>query len=345
MIDKSETEIMGSWHMPYSDQPFVSVVCTAYNHEKYIARALDSFLSQETDFPFEVIVHDDASTDGTADIIRQYEAVYPHIIKPIYQSENQYSKRDGSIGRAVDSRLNGKYYAVCEGDDYWCDTKKLQKQYDYMSQHEDCVLCCHNTVIHDISEKEADKLFNQWTATHELTEVDVFFGWNVHTSSYFYRPILRRQAGKYCAGFGDYIYLTQALNLGKVVALPDVMSVYNMNIQTGATMTNYHQGEAQYNKITGERINYLRQYDKDTDGRFREVVQARMAQLIFQKTDSGEEAMTWASKVLQNNRYYYLFEENVSGIRKLWFRWKYKGSSFGKLWYWSVLLKRNLHSK
>lgn len=343
MLNKTEVQIMNHWTYENANLPAVSIHCTAYNHERYIAKALDSMLEQETNFPFEIIVHDDASTDGTAEIIHQYESAYPHIIRPIYETKNQYSKRDGSIGMAIGAYLRGEYYAICEGDDYWCDNKKLQKQYDYMSQHSDCVLCCHNTVIHDISGKEPDGLFNQWTSIHELTEGDAFFGWNVHTSSYFYRPTLEKSVRKYCATFGDYVYLTQAMNLGRVVALPDVMSVYDRNIPTGATAVNYHQTKEKRHKVTEERINYLKQYDEQTKGRFHEVVQARIAVLTFQ-LDSDEKTLMWASGILKKNKYYNVLEKNKYGIRKLWSRWKYRGSSFGKLWYWSLLLQRHLNN-
>ena len=108
----------------------VSIVCNAYNHERYIRSALDGFVMQKTTFPFEVLVHDDASMDGTAGIIREFEMKYPEIIKPIYETENQYSKCDGSLARIQYGRVKGKYIALCEGDDYWTDPLKLQKQFD-----------------------------------------------------------------------------------------------------------------------------------------------------------------------------------------------------------------------
>ena len=97
----------------------VTIWCTAYNHERYIRECLDGFINQQTNFRFEAIVHDDSSTDSTADIIREYEAKYPDIIKPIYETENQYSKQDGSLKRIMESHNHGKYVAICEGDDYW----------------------------------------------------------------------------------------------------------------------------------------------------------------------------------------------------------------------------------
>ena len=105
----------------------VTVRCLTYNHAPYIHRSLDGFVMQKTDFRFEVIVHDDASTDGTADIIREYATKYPDIIKPILEKENQYSKHDGSLLRIMNEHTHGKYVAMCEGDDYWIDPLKLQK--------------------------------------------------------------------------------------------------------------------------------------------------------------------------------------------------------------------------
>lgn len=122
----------------------VCIRCITYNHEKYLADALEGFVMQKTNFPFVAIVHDDASTDGTAGILREYAEKYPEIIKPIYETENQYSKHDGSIGRIMDAEIakyNPKYIAMCEGDDYWTDPYKLQKQVDYMEGHEDVGLC------------------------------------------------------------------------------------------------------------------------------------------------------------------------------------------------------------
>lgn len=112
--------------------PLVSISCLTYNHEKFIGQAIESFIHQKTNFPFEVLLHDDASTDNTAAIIREYELKYPKIIKPIYQKENQFSK---SISMSVTfqfPRAKGKYITICEGDDFWLDPYKLQKQVDLL---------------------------------------------------------------------------------------------------------------------------------------------------------------------------------------------------------------------
>lgn len=108
------------------NQPLmVTIRCTAYNHEPYIRACLEGFVMQKTNFRFEAIVHDDASTDGTAAIIKEYAEKYPDVIKPILERENQYSK--GTLGKIMDEASKGKYIAFCEGDDYWTDPLKLQK--------------------------------------------------------------------------------------------------------------------------------------------------------------------------------------------------------------------------
>jgi len=123
------------------EQMLVSVICLAYNHEKFIRKCLDGFVMQKTDFAFQVIVHDDASTDKTADIIREYQEKYPEIIKPVFQSENQYSKNGGNMRETICSNLCGKYTAYCEGDDYWTDKNKLQKQADFLENHPEFSMC------------------------------------------------------------------------------------------------------------------------------------------------------------------------------------------------------------
>lgn len=121
--------------------PLVSIVCDTYNHAPYIRDALDGFLMQKTDFPFEIIVHDDASTDGTADIVREYEAARPGLFRCVYRAENMYSKDPKILEHYVFPLARGKYVAICEGDDFWTRPDKLQKQISYMESHPDCTLC------------------------------------------------------------------------------------------------------------------------------------------------------------------------------------------------------------
>lgn len=124
--------------------PLVIITCITYNHKDYIHNALDGFVMQKTNFPFVAVIHDDASTDGTTDIIREYAEKYQNIIFPIFERENQYSKHDGSVRRIFDNVIKcsgAKYIAFCEGDDYWIDPLKLQKQVDFLESHPDFSLC------------------------------------------------------------------------------------------------------------------------------------------------------------------------------------------------------------
>jgi len=128
-------------------KPLVSVDCITYNHKDYIKDALDGFVMQKTNFPFEVLIHDDASTDGTQDILREYEKKYPELFKVIYEKENQYQKHQKSWTHLMKNiqgpRYKGKYVAFCEGDDYWTDPNKLQIQANYMENNPDCSCVCH----------------------------------------------------------------------------------------------------------------------------------------------------------------------------------------------------------
>lgn len=130
-------------------KPLVSICCVTYNHAKYIRKTLESFMMQRTTFPFEVLIHDDASTDGTQDIVREFEEKYFGVIKPIYQEINQHSKGVSISVTFNFPRAQGKYIALCEGDDFWTDPLKLQKQVDFLEANPEYVACYHNAVIVD----------------------------------------------------------------------------------------------------------------------------------------------------------------------------------------------------
>lgn len=133
MINKTESQIMKKWQP--NAEPLVSIKVLTYNHKDYIEKALDGILMQDTDFPFVILIHDDASTDGTDIIIKQYKNKYPRIVEAVIEKENQYSKHDGSFRRIINSFSKYKYVAYCEGDDFWTDRNKLQRQISFMEKH------------------------------------------------------------------------------------------------------------------------------------------------------------------------------------------------------------------
>jgi glycosyltransferase involved in cell wall biosynthesis len=133
-------------HWPEGTVPLVSITCITYNHVNFIRDAIEGFLMQETTFPVEILIHDDASTDGTAEIVSEYEAKYPKLIKPVYQNENQYSQGK-KPSQFLHAMTLGKYIAACEGDDYWTDPCKLQKQADFLKENNEYVICFHDSLM------------------------------------------------------------------------------------------------------------------------------------------------------------------------------------------------------
>ncbi len=211
----------------------VTIRCLTYNQERYIRECLEGFVMQKTNFRFEAIVHDDASTDGTPVIIREYAEKYPDIIKPIYETENQYSKHDGSLVRIMDEHTLGRYVAICEGDDYWTDPMKLQKQFDFMEAHPECSMCFH--AHHDyyadgrfvlITPK---KRINCWDAKDVIRVENNIIG----TNTMFYRWDLLKNEGrplfwKNCP-VGDFPSMLFFASKGAVGYIDESMSVYRQN--------------------------------------------------------------------------------------------------------------------
>lgn len=173
-----------------SEKILVAINCCVYNHELYLRDCLQGFVMQKTDFPFVAIVHDDASTDNSAAIIREYAEKYPNIIKPIYETENQFSKADGSLGRVINRAIEAtgaKYIAMCEGDDYWIDPLKLQKQVDFMEANNNYSICFHKakTLIHSTGELKEEFIVKDMPYTSSI--VDLAEGNYIHMPTVLYR--------------------------------------------------------------------------------------------------------------------------------------------------------------
>ena len=213
-----------------NSNPLVTIRCLTYNHEPYIRQCLEGFVMQKTNFKFEAIVHDDASTDGTAAIIREYAEKYPDIIKPIYESENQYSKKDGSLGRIMDAHTRGKYVAMCEGDDYWTDPLKLQKQVDFLESHPEYVMCSHffQNFIQDTKSFEGYGPIS--TLEDKSYDFDYYIkreAWITHPLSIMYRnSVLDSSKYRECKFRKDLTLFYFLLKEGKGFLMKDVMAVY-----------------------------------------------------------------------------------------------------------------------
>ena len=210
----------------------VAIDCLVYNHEPYLRDCLEGFVMQQTDFPFVAIVHDDASTDHSADIIREYAAKYPDIIHPIYETENQWSKSDGSLTKIMDAAIDAtgaKYIAMCEGDDYWTDPLKLQKQVDFLEEHSEYSLCFHSckTLMIDTDKMRDEFLVEDMSGESSIYQLAQ--GNYIHTLSVVYRKYngvhSKRKSLGPCMP-GDYVLWMLLAEHGKIWKFKESMGVY-----------------------------------------------------------------------------------------------------------------------
>lgn len=215
------------------EQPIVTVWCLAYNQKDFIRDALEGFVMQKTTFPFEVIVHDDASTDGTTAIVQEYARQYPDIIKPVIETENQWQK--GGLKYIIhimnEKYRNGKYIAFCEGDDYWTAPQKLQQQVDFLESHPEYSMCFHS------AKKKYETKARAWINCENIEDrdydaTDIFVNWTVPTAS----VMCRREAMEFYANlkhperiqnYDIFIFLSCAM-IGKLRGMHEQMSVYRI---------------------------------------------------------------------------------------------------------------------
>ena len=283
----------------------VTIRCTTYNHEPYIRQCLDGFLMQKTTFRFEAVVHDDASTDQTANIIREYAEKYPDIIKPIYETENQYSKHDGSIGRIMNAHMHGKYIAMCEGDDYWTDPLKLQKQVDFLEAHPDFSMCFTNAeVVFDglVAIDSKKKLFNH-LQSRQYSGYEIFKKWSVPTASCVFRNYFKEGQVQPIDNrfiFGDIILFLWLAELGNLWCINEKTVVYRRN-KGGATFK-----KIDYNK----RINHYLAVKEHFGVKYEKLTNMFIA-ITYIKAFITSGSITLSTKVLQDvinsGKYFPLF--------------------------------------
>ena len=214
--------------------PLLVIRCLTYNHEPFIRDCLEGFVMQKTNFPFVAIVHDDASTDHTADIVREYAEKYPDIIHPIFETENQYSKRDGSLGRIMNEAIAAtgcKYIAMCEGDDYWIDPLKLQKQVELLESKPECHWC--GCGYYDYNENTKTRgLGSNYNLSGWIFDDSAKFGPVAATCTLVYRRgdyVDKEMSIKYCVVAGDYLLQAELAHESQYAFIPDIMAVYRIS--------------------------------------------------------------------------------------------------------------------
>nr|WP_320022418.1 glycosyltransferase [uncultured Draconibacterium sp.] len=212
-------------------KPLVSVLCQAYNHEPYIRQCLDGIIMQKTKFFFEILVHDDASTDKTADIIKEYEKKYPDLIFPIYQTENQFSQKKGVFSNIQCPRARGKYIAICEGDDYWTAPLKLQKQVDFLENNNEYILCFHEMNILKGNEVYPDFITRNENSPNTFNAL--LKGNFIHTPSIVFRRKYLSSVNYPKNGvlvLGDYYLLLFLSQYGRFKKISEIMGIYRVHI-------------------------------------------------------------------------------------------------------------------
>ena len=259
----------------------VSICCITYNHEDYIRQCLDGFLIQETSFQFEILIHDDASTDKTSEIIREYELKYPEIIKPIYQTVNQYSKGVRPINKFNFERARGKYIALCEGDDYWTDPLKLQKQVDFLEENEDCSLCFHasksirNNDPNDYIIKRPQVMPNNFKFDINVA-IKESGGFMATNSMLFHTRYIRQVMPEWVkiAPVGDApLMLLLAIN-GKMGYIDDIMSAYRIMSSKTSWSAGMLKFENRKKHYLGSRKMW-NSFNEDTEFLYNKIVSKR----------------------------------------------------------------------
>ncbi len=285
-------------------QPLVSISCITFNHGPYLRQALDSFLMQKTGFPFEIVIHDDCSTDDTIDIIREYTERYPDIMQPMYEEENQYSKGISNIsGVFIFPRARGRYIAMCEGDDYWSDADKLQKQFDYMEEHPECALCCHAAGV--VSEDHAFRTVAElrpFAAAGAISAENVISKKeNIPTASMFFRSEYAKSLPQWYfdCPVGDIPLQLAMLMHGSVYYDDTVMSMYRMGRagSWGDSMDG-EKARQKWESHYAAMVKLYNAFDKDTCGRYTAALKETMARsrfLIDIKEDKNEAVLNEAN--------------------------------------------------
>lgn len=226
---RSETEIMANWKIP--GPPVVSICCATFNHASYVKDALHGFLCQETSFPFEIIIRDDASTDGTAQIVLDYVSRYPHIVRAVFETENQLSRgvRPSHVWADL---AEGEYIALCEGDDFWLIPYKLQRQVDLLESHPGAVMSVAGTDFYQQVGENLEYLETHFGNGKALQFFDDIKHQYFHTSTYVIRAgVFKEVIRKYFLGqflLGDTGLRFILISRGPFVLLPEVVSVYRM---------------------------------------------------------------------------------------------------------------------
>jgi len=298
-----EDEIIAKWKGDL-DKPVVSICCVTYNHETYIEDALEGFLSQETDFPFEIIIHDDCSTDKTTQILNEYLEKYPNIIKLIIQTENQWSKGIRILPVLVVPEARGKYIALCDGDDYWIDFEKLQSQVTLMQDHPDINISYHSVYKHSWFENRISCALSKDERVNIVPAEKVIMGGGafmptptimVKTSVLKNLP---RWFYEHCPVGDYYIQVISSIKNGALF-MPKAMACYRVNVPGSWTVSQANKKRDIWLHKTYQALNEMNRY-------YNEEYKAPISKIftVFLITEMKNESYSVFEKMNMLDRYF-----------------------------------------
>ena len=235
----------------------LTIVTTTYNQEKYIGQALESFINQKTNFPYEVLISDDCSTDKTREIIEQYRCKYPDIIKPIYRKKNL-----GPMKNFIQtlSEVKSQYVALCDGDDFWTDSYKLQKQVDFLDQNPEFAICFHQTKIFFEDQSNEEQIYPSGIPIEtELNDLVTLSNY-IPANTVVYRWKFSDKSMSIKEEFPDdivpgdyYIHLLHAQK-GKIHYIPEIMSAYRRHFEGMWWLNATEDGKEQFSIKYGKKL-------------------------------------------------------------------------------------------
>lgn len=271
-------------------KPKVAIHSLTYNHEHYIKEALDSFLMQKTDFPFIAIVHEDASTDGTAGILREYAEKYPDIIFPIFEKENQYSKKDGSIDDIMHAAIKAsgaEYVAMCECDDYWTDPNKLLTQITFHKNNPEYGMSFHDVSYYDQSILKLRRRPCSYPKNQEVLTEDVIIGGGgfCPTCSVIYKFSLLKDYPEFASNYhvGDYPLQIFFSLVSRIYYMNSVMAVYRINSSSSWTANNNASkiGKKKALQVLEKSLKFLDNFDEFSNHRYHKIFEKRKNRNIY----------------------------------------------------------------
>ena len=266
------------------DDILVSIWCLTFNQENYIRDAIESFLTQETSFRYEIIIHDDASIDHTADIIREYEKKYPEIIHGIYQKENQYSKNYPNtkwIQEIQCQYCRGKYIAFCEGDDFWIDRHKLQIQVEWLEKYPEYTLVSHDAICWDWNNRTI-KAMTPYKNSKELSQEEIIMQYqgNIPTASLVIRADKIQMDDFFLeTGIGDWTQQLYCMSRGKIFYFSRIMSVYRAYHENSWTKDMWNNLDKYFEHCL-RIIDFLGKYNKYTKYQFDKYIVSRIQEYV-----------------------------------------------------------------